>query len=142
MFHVKHLKSNPVIWCGFSRYYLSETRPEPPRLPAGPGLGYRSRNPLESLNESGARAPGPWAARTRNGPATQARTRTESQASPRRSRPPFYFRCADPLELAADPIRAAARTRHRFRFELEPRPQVLGPRSPVSPERRQGDGPR
>ena len=67
MFHVKHLKSNPVIWYGFSRYYLSKTRPEPPRLPPAARPPPSLAKWLESLNESGSRAPGPWAARTEHG---------------------------------------------------------------------------
>jgi hypothetical protein len=94
MFHVKHSKSNPVISFVFSRDYLRETRPEPPRLAVGPGQGYRSRKPLKSLNETGSRAPGPWAGiggPIEHGPGNQARISVAARATPRRSRPAIPF---------------------------------------------------
>ena len=59
MFHVKHSKSNPVIWFGFSQYYLRETRPEPP-----PSHSPRPRCELLALSpcsvsENACRAPKP-----------------------------------------------------------------------------------
>ena len=39
MFHVKHLKSKLVILFGFSQYYLSKTRPEPPPQPTAAPIG-------------------------------------------------------------------------------------------------------
>jgi len=48
MFHVKHSKSNLVIWFVFSRNYLRETRLKPSPLP--PGVrSPRARVPVASI---------------------------------------------------------------------------------------------
>jgi hypothetical protein len=69
MFHVKHLKSKLVIWFGFSQYYLSETRPEPPPQPTAAPIGELPALTPCSINEKagldpkpcpGCAIPDPW----------------------------------------------------------------------------------
>jgi len=141
MFHVKHSKSNPVISFVFSRDYLRETRPEPPRLAAGPGPGWSLAKSLESLNESGSRAPGPWAglrranrtrsrrpgAKIRSSPGNSARIRAGSDRLLER------IGCSNGSAARTDQAPGAEHqapsTRHRDRFEPvhEPRQPAPGP---------------
>ena len=69
MFHVKHLKSKLVIWFGFSQYYWSETRPEPPPQPTATPIGELPALTPCSINEKagldpkpcpGCAIPDPW----------------------------------------------------------------------------------